>query len=110
MNEPEFSVGQDMKNELEIDGKIYEVDLQKCIQLGMIKEKKRYKVGDRFKILDQSYILCRTDKNMIILVNLASGIKWAAAPMQVKDCSDIIEQEMQQLVGYSVWPYFEKIK
>lgn len=65
-----------------------------------------YKIGQRFRLWDHwnsdTYLLCRTGKNMLGLINLASGVSWDKG-VAYDDVKGITEDNMLELTGENNW-------
>ena len=60
-----------------IDGKNYALDLERAKELGVIKETVYYKIGDKFRIEGETYVLAAMpEMSGYLLVNIITGCHW----------------------------------
>jgi hypothetical protein len=97
--------------EINIDGEIWIVNLEKAKEQGLLslkKERPKYHVGQRFvyqfdELTTEEYILAETGKyygsSYVNLISLDDGIVFACEPLLILDINDITEKELEELLG-----------
>ena len=75
----------------------------------MEKPEETYRIGDRFLVLKDEYILAAISDYEVVAINLKSGCRKNAGVV-VKSCMDITENDLKQLLtGYYVCSYRKSV-
>jgi len=91
-----------MKHKIELDGKSYNLNVDKAITLGVLEEVTTYKTGMRFTTLDgDEYILANVGEKKYCLISLKDGNRWSDAVSLTTDDSprNISHQSFKRLCG-----------
>ena len=67
-----------------------------------------YRIGDRFYLHGDKYILCCVVPNNINLINLKSGDRWNSRSVEVNNTESITNTEFKKLTGNYDFKKLEK--
>ena len=83
--------------EISIGGEKFLLNVERAKELGLLKEKKVIKIGQRYRESSgDEYILCTFGYRNIALINLTSGGHWAN-PVVVNDLQNLSKEEFENV-------------
>ncbi|MFW6046304.1 MAG: hypothetical protein ACOCP4_00675 [Candidatus Woesearchaeota archaeon] len=67
---------------------------------GFVKQKRTFRIGDRFWVFGVNYMISGVGKNEILAINLETGYPLLYKPVKVENKREITEEEAKGLFGF----------
>ena len=83
--------------------------MKKCSKCGhrIKKQEVTYKVGQKFMINQNHYILCQVDTFLVCLISLNNGNRYVN-PLSIKNTDHISKSEMKRIAGNDSFKLIEE--